>query len=137
MSQWIFVIKDDESVFDKRIKNKSWPIYPGTKFQTFLEIGDAIVFYQAGQHAQKFLGTAVVNSDVKSIPDKIDHYLNIDRIDVWKNPLSIRGMLSQLSFIVNLNNWGLHMQGGILKLNENDYSIILKAAKKLTLKKTD
>ena len=135
MGQWIFVIKDDESVFNKRIKNKSWPIYRNTKFQTFLEIGDDIVFYQAGQHAQKFLGTAVVNSDVKPIPDKIDYYLNIDRTDVWKNSLSIRGILSKLSFIKNLNNWGLHMQGGILKLNENDYSIIQKAAKKTNTKK--
>ena len=97
MNHWIFVIKDDERVFDLRIKQKKWPIYPATKFQKYLKIGDIIVFYRAGKYGQYFLGTALVNSKVKPTPDEIDLHIDIDKIDVWKERLSIRGMLSQLS----------------------------------------
>jgi len=124
-------MKDDESIFDLRIKEKKWPIYPGTKFQKYLKIGDIIVFYRAGEHGQYFLGTALVNSKVKPIPDKIDLHIDIDKIDVWKERPSIREILSQLSFIKNIDHWGLHLQGGVLKINKKDHSIITKEAKKL------
>jgi len=130
MNHWIFVIKDDETVFDLRIKEKKWPIYPGTKFQKYLKIGDIIVFYRAGQHGQYFLGTALVNSKVKSMADKIDLHIDIDKIGVWKERPSIRKILSQLSFIKNVNYWGLDFQGGVLKIKEKDYSVILKEVKK-------
>jgi len=135
MNHWVFVIRDDETVFKKRIEAKKWPLYPLTKFQKYLEIGDQITFYQAGKHAQQFLGTAEVKSKVKPIPGKIDNYIDIDRIDIWKKQPSIRDIVSKLSFIKNKGHWGLYLQGGILKVARKDHSTILKEAEKLKTKK--
>lgn len=137
MNHWIFVIKDDERVFDLRIKQKKWPIYPATKFQKYLKIGDIIMFYRAGKYGQYFLGTALVNSKVKPTPDGIDLHIDIDKIDVWKERPSIRGMLSQLSFIKSQEYWGLYLQGGVVKINKKDYSIIIKEPKKIETKKIE
>lgn len=133
MSHFIFVIKDEESVFNNRVEHKKWPLYLGTKFQKYLKIEDHIIFYQAGKNGQKFLGTAMIKSKVKPDPDKINFYIDIDRIDIWKKPLSIRNILSKLDFIKYKNNWGIHFQGGIVRLDEKDYSVILQEGKKYTL----
>jgi|APSaa5957512535_1039671.scaffolds.fasta_scaffold75676_2 hypothetical protein len=135
MRQWVFVIRDEEIVFKKRIKQKMWPLYRGTKFQTFLEIGDKIVFYQAGLGGQIFLGTAEVKSEVKQIPKKIDSYIDLDKINIWKKHPSIRNMVAKLSFIKNKEHWGLYLQGGILRMEKKDYTTIINAAKELEVKK--
>lgn len=135
MNHWVFVIRDDKIVFEKRIKAEKWPLYPATKFRKYLKIGDKIIFYQAGKYGQQFLGTAEVKSKVKPIPNKIDYYIDIDRIDIWKKQPSIRNIISKLSFIKNKGHWGLYLQGGILKMNRVDHAIILKESEKLKTKK--
>ena len=130
MNQWIFVLNDDISVLNKRSKAKRWPIFHRTINKKYLEIGDHIIFYQAGNGGQKFLGTAVNNSKVQSIQDSIDGFVDIDKIDIWKKDLSIRNILSDLNFIKNKEHWGAYLQGGVLRLNKQDYALILKAAKK-------
>jgi len=135
MHHWIFVIRDDEFVFKKRIKNKTWPIFASTKLQTFLAVGDDVIFYQAGLHGQKFLGTAIIKSNLKKIPEKIDFYVDIDEANIWKNPPSIRGLIPKLDLIKNKIHWGLDLQGGILQLNEKDHTLIVNESEKLKRKK--
>lgn len=129
LNHWIFVITEDEGVFKKRIESKSWPISRGTKHQTYLTKGDYIIFYHAGMDRKRFLGTATLKSSLKSIPNKIDSYVEIGMIELLMPPLSIRDLLPDLKFIKNKDYWGLYLQGGIIKLDENDYSFILNAAK--------
>lgn len=135
MNHWIFVIRDEALVFDKRIDNKKWPLYPATKFRKYLKIGDEIIFYQAGKYGQKFLGTAAVNSKIKLIPDKIDYYIDMDKIKIWKNPPSIRNLLPKLGFIKDVSHWGLYLQGGILKSSEKDFSAIIEETEKIKTRK--
>ncbi len=135
MRYWVFVIRDDESVFNKRIENKKWPIFHSTKFRTFLEIGDKIVFYKAGEHGQIFLGTAILKTKGLEIPDKMMFYVDLEAIDIWTKSPSIRNQIKNLSFIKNKEHWGLNLQGGILKMKKNDYFLILEEAKKLEQKK--
>lgn len=134
MNHWVFVIKDDELIFKKRIEHEKWPIFSGTKFRKFLEVGDSIIFYQAGKHGQKFLGTAKMKSEVKPIPDRMDYYIELDKIDLWKKQPSIRGIVSKLSFIKNKMHWGLYLQGGVLKMDKKDHNTILKEFKKINVK---
>ena len=135
MRHWIFVIRADESVFKKRIEQKKWPIFHATKFRVFLEICDNVIFYKAGEGGQKFMGTAVLKSQATPIPDKVDYYVDMEKIDIWKNHPSIRNLIPDLGFIKNKDHWGLYVQGGVLRIEKNDYSTILKAAKKLERKK--
>jgi len=135
MNYWVFVIRDDQFIFDKRIEHKKWPLYRATKFRKFIQIGDNVVFYQAGKHGQKFLGTAVIKSRSKPIPNKMDYYVDMYRIKIWNNAPSIRNLIPNLEFIKNKVSWGLSLQGGVLKINEKDRAVILKEAKKLKQKK--
>jgi len=135
MNHWVFVIKDDEFVFKKRIEHKKWPIFSSTKFRKYLEIGDSIIFYQAGKHGQKFLGTAIMKSKVKPILDRMDYYVELENIDLWKTQPSIRSIISKLSFIKNKIYWGIYFQGGVLKIDKKDHSIILKEVEKSKTKK--
>ncbi len=58
MACWIFVINDDDKVFEKRMSEKKWPIFIHTHNRRNLRINDNIIFYKAGKDGQKFLGTA-------------------------------------------------------------------------------
>jgi hypothetical protein len=129
MNHWIFVITEDEGIFKKRIENKTWPISRGTKHQTYLTEGDSVIFYHAGMDRKRFLGTASLKSPLMSIPNKIDSCVEIDMIELLMPPLSIRGLLPDLKFIKNKDYWSLYLHGGIIKLDEDDYSFILNAAK--------
>lgn len=129
------MIRDEEIVFKNRIQSRTWPIFPGTKHQTEVKIGDMLIFYQGGLNGQIFLGTAKITSELKSIPGKIDDIFEIDDIVLWKKPPSIRDMLSKLQFIKNKTSWGLNLQGGILKPTNNDFNLILDRAEKINVKK--
>ena len=135
MTKWIFVINDDETVFEKRIKSKTWPMFPGTKHKTEVKIGDIIIFYRGGNNGQIFLGTAKISSELKSIPGKLDDVFEIDDIVLWKKHPSIRDMLPKLQFIKNKTHWGLCLQGGILEPSKKDLELILDSAEKINVKK--
>ncbi len=126
---------EDESIFKKRIANKSWPISKRAKYQTHLAIGDDVIFYQGGMNKQRFLGTAKIKSLPKSIPEKIDYYVDIENIEILPTPLGIRNLLPKLELIKNQDYWGLYIQGDIIKLNKNDYLLILKEFSKLMKQK--
>ncbi len=134
MRHWIFVIRDDYSVFNKRIEHKKWPIFHSTKLRTFLEIGDDIIFYQAGLEGQIFLGTAVLKTIGEKISDEMTYFVDLEGIDIWKKQPSIRNLIKKLNFIKNKEHWGLNLQGGILKIDDKDYALILKESKKLKQK---
>ncbi len=84
---------------------------------------------------QRFLGTAKIKSLPKSIPEKIDYYVDIENIEILPTPLGIRNLLPKLELIKNQDYWGLYIQGDIIKLNKNDYLLILKEFSKLMKQK--
>ena len=135
MSYWIFVIRDDDSVFDNRIKQKKWPLFQSTKFRTCLEIGDNIIFYKAGKNAQIFLGSAVIKNPGEEISGKMVYNADLEEIDIWKKQPSIRNLIKNLRFIKNKEHWGLNLQGGIIEVDDKDYSLILKESKKVNRRK--
>ncbi len=72
----------------------------------------------------------MIKSKVKQTPDKIDSYIDLDKIDTWKKHPSIRNLLSNLSFIKSQDHWGRFLQGGF-EMGKRDRSVILEEAKKL------
>ena len=46
------------------------------------------------------------------------------------NPLSIYDVKEKLSFITKKKKWGAAMQGGIIKISEKDYGLIVKEMSK-------
>jgi len=120
-------------VIKYRLDKKKWPLYSGTANRKRLEVGDSIVFYAAGYQvsSQHFIGAARVsgirlydglridNDDwLTDIPDFI---VELDNIEIFEQPVSIRERLSKLSFILNKKSWGNSLQGGTRLISEKDF----------------
>jgi len=109
-------------------KKKKWPIFSFTANRRKLSEGDGIVFYQAGIGGQKFLGQAEVASKIKKEGDKIDYFVGMKDVKVWKNHVEMHPLINSLDFIADKNAWGRHMQGGVRKLSRKDFTTIIKEA---------
>ncbi len=123
MSCWILVINDTNSEFEKRIEEKKWPIFTFTPNRKKLKTGDRIIFYKAGIEGKKFLGTAKLNSDL-NIETRLGYSISLTDIKIWKRPRSVEKLLDKLEFIRDRKAWGRFFQGGVIKINGKDYTII-------------
>ena len=128
MDFWIFVISDIYAEFKKRMEKKKWPIFSFTANRQKLKEGDGIVFYQAGIGGQKFLGEAKVASKIKKEEGKIDYFVGMKDVNVWKNHVEMHPLINSLDFIGDKKAWGRHMQGGVRKLSRKDFTTIIKEA---------
>lgn len=83
-----------------------------------------------------FLGTAVVVSPARI--DKSDesaklfltpgtYRVDIRDIQIWERSKPIRPLLKKLSFIKNEEHWGPYLQGGVRKISEGDYKVIIES----------
>ncbi len=124
MNLWIFVIKDSDDEFLNRVKDKKWPIYNKTRNRKKLVIGDQIVFYKAGTNGQKFLGNATIKTNLKK-QTTFEYLLEMHEISVWKTRVAIKQIITNLDFIINKENWGLHFQGGIIPISQKDFNTII------------
>ena len=118
---WIFVISDSKAKFTNRLENKRWPLFPYTKYKKQLSHGDRVVFYQAGVDGQRFLGTCTVASLPYQIEGKMDSFLDLGDIHVWGEDKLIKPLIKELDFIKNAVNWGIFLQGGVIKISSGDY----------------
>ncbi len=125
---WIFVINNDYSIFQRRINEKKWLIFSNTHNRKKLRVGDRIVFYKAGRiDGKKFLGSALISTKLKR--DRSDFSLGLSNIDVWKETIDIKTFLDKLDFIKDKTIWGSYLQGGIIPISDSDYAIIQTAKK--------
>jgi len=124
-----------------RLKNKVFPLYSGTKRQTFLKPNDSFIFYLAGRRKQvaySFVAYGTIEGVVTN-----DHYSEdelhlsapIEKIVKLKpiveyKPVSIYLVKDKLSFITKKKKWGSSMQGGIIKITKEDFNIIVKEMNK-------
>lgn len=131
LSNWIFIIKDTESEFKKRIEDKRWPIYKFTKHKRQLRKGDNVIFYMAGSGGKKFLGMGELASELKD-SGSMDSIVMLSNTKTWKDPVPMNNVLEHLKFITNKVNWGIHFQGGVIKISDDDYNLILSKKSKLT-----
>lgn len=142
MSNYICMISDhlDEKgnrtkgteIYSNLMSKNVWGLHPTTATRTKLKEGDKLVFY-LGSNKQVFLGTAVVRSkpyiDKKGESDnwflnKGTYRLDLANVMIWDKPKPIRPLLNKFSFIKNVIKWGPYLQGGIRKIDQEDYDII-------------
>ena len=120
----IFVIKDTDEEFEKRMDDKSWPIYSHTSNRRKLQAGDKVVFYKAGVGNKTILGTAEVASGIKPQGRTGDYTVSLRKIGIWKKPVLLKPIVGDLDFVDNKEQWGRYMQGGTIRLSEKDYNTI-------------
>jgi len=124
-----------------RLLNKIYPIYDGTRLQSFLKPNDKFIFYLAGKLKSKTnmfvahgeIEDIVVNNfyseDDLHISSPIGKVIKLKSIVEGKN-LSIYDVKDNLSFVTKKKKWGSSMQGGIIQITEKDYNLITKEMNK-------
>lgn len=134
---WIFVSQPFSDfnrgniieVMSKGNSEKKWPIGKRTHKKKLLSKSDKILFYEAGAEGQKIFGSGELLSGLKVNKEEVEEFVIIGNFKIWNPPTSIRGVISNLSFIKNVNYWGLYFQGGIVPINESDFNILLNLKK--------
>ena len=122
---WIFVIKNTDDEFNRRMDDKSWPIHNYTANRKKIQSGDKILFYKAGVGNKNILGSAEIVSEIKPKAGTEDYTVSLDKIDIWKKSALMKPMVENLNFVENNQQWGRYMQGGVIKINEKDYQTII------------
>jgi len=129
-----------ESAIDilaKRLSEKRYPLYNKTPHLKEVKEKDEVIFYVAGRNskAQNFIGQSIISSseipnELLVDPDKkryvVEKYLILDNIKMFKAPVHIKSIIVHLDFIKNKSNYGVYLMGGVSKITENDFNLIIK-----------
>jgi len=107
-----------------------WPIGKKTLHRNELSENDKVLFYQGGEGGKKIVGGAELASSLIRDENNIFDFVIIRNIKLWEKPVEIKTVLEELSFIINKMYWGLYLQGGVIKIPEKDYKVILTKAGK-------
>ena len=126
---WIFVIKNTDDEFKRRMERKSWPIYSYTVNRKKIQPGDGVAFYKAGEGNKVLLGTAETASAIKGKEGEIDYTVDLRNIVVWKKHVLMKPLVCKLDFVDNKDQWGLYMQGGAIRISKKDYGTVATQSK--------
>ena len=124
----MFTINDTDKAFVERIDKKAWPIYHRTPNKNNIKVGDQVVFYKAGNEGQKFIGSAEISSELKKI-NNLTYSIGLTNTKVWKKTVSIHDLLEKLTFIGNSQLWSTYMQGGVKRISDSDYALLVAKSK--------
>ena len=136
MQYWIFIsypysdfnygtIKE---IFGDSAHPIKWLIGEHTRFKKRLRADDKVLFYQAGEVEKKIVASGALRSDLRT-DEKQRDYVLVGDIELFVTPLLIKKILGYLSFVKDVKHWGIYFQGGITKIQEKDYKLILRKAK--------
>jgi hypothetical protein len=129
---WIFVFipfsdyypSNSEALLKKVEISHKWSIGKRTMHRNTLNCEDLVLFYQGGDEGKIILGCAELTSPLQIFNQ--DYFVELKNIEFWANPLSIKKLVRNLSF-VRSKDWGLYFRGGVVKVAEKDYQKIVKA----------
>jgi|TARA_Y100000031_G_scaffold143438_1_gene173884 predicted RNA-binding protein len=123
-------------IFNKRIEEKKYPLYPRTPNLNEIKDDDEVVFYiaGAGKERQSFVGQAIIQKvetpkEFLVDPDKDNHevikYLWFKKIKIFETSKNIQSIIDKLDFVKNKNNYGAYLMGGVKKLTQRDFNLII------------
>lgn len=131
-------------VLEARLDEGFWPLNKKTPHQKNLRRGDRILFYGTGAHdpnGQAFLAEGKVLGELERIRrtagqerawlgtlNRTRLQVPVGKADWFEAPVPIRPLLDDLSFIKNAQFWGAHLMGGITKIPQQDYDLVMRQA---------
>lgn len=141
INYYILVTSDSNTefaidIFNKRIEEKKYPLYPRTPKLNEIKEGDKVIFYiaGAGKERQSFVGQAIIEKvetpkELLVDPDKNNYeiikYLWFKNIKIFEKSVNIKSIINKLVFVKNKNNYGTHLMGGVKKISEKDFNSIV------------
>ena len=122
-------------IFNKRIEEKKYPLYPRTPNLNEIKEEDEVIFYIAGsgKERQSFVGQAIIQKvetprEFLVDPDKDNYevikYLWFKKIKIFETSKNIQSIINKLDFVKNKKNYGTYLMGGVRKLNQKDFDLI-------------
>jgi hypothetical protein len=152
---WIFIVKDAKNdqysqkglkIFEHRMGENFWGIKKETENGRkaanieYLGEGDYVLFYLSGNEGHCFLGTRVLASGHKKLPEEgakiITHEkfldwnegvdLKPDSVDTWTKPLPIERLRGKVDFVPVGENYGSYLQGSVKKIKQWEYDTIIR-----------
>ncbi len=127
--------KPAQEILNQRLKSRTWEIYDKTNLRNQLEEKSKVIFYLAGSgpSSQHFFGEAMIdkiiyaNSSYSEEANTMIHStLHFDQITNYQEPVSVKKILKKLTFITNPAKYGTALNGGVRRISEKDYEVILK-----------
>ena len=108
--------------------------------------GDLAVFY-VGRPECVFGGWAVLDSALMETAIEQQSLTRERRFDgslgvrltkpmIWETGVPVKDLLADLQVFHQKKNWGGYLQGGILRIPEEDFTLILGASEKLSNRRT-
>lgn len=121
-----------------RLERGLWNLYANTPHRKYIEAGDQVIIYLAGQsrEGKTFLASAVVKGitdDYKSLKglygDPPIAAIMLGDINMFQTCPKISEIKDELDFVPKNNpKWGCVMQRGLKVISEEDYRRIIAAA---------
>jgi hypothetical protein len=149
MNYWIFIVSNQNTdqgpltgrqIYETRMGDRFWGLGPRTPNRRHLKKGDSVLFY-VGMPEGAFAGTARLASDSYELGKAERRALSrgssffspqygvqLEEIDIWERPKSVKLLAPHLSFIENPNQWGLYLQGGIRQIEGTDFEFAVSAS---------
>ena len=146
MNYWIFVVKDqkvdDESmkgieIYNRRMEDEFWGLDENIPYRKILSKGDRVVFYLAAPY-KKLIGTADLSTSLKPLDEddkrkfihskilSADYGVKLEKVNIWNNHRNFEDYIDSLEFMENKQNWGAHLTGGISKISEDDFRLLIE-----------
>ena len=148
MSFYIFVNSDGYDLNDKkvrskqialyRITNKTYPLYKNTRNANSIKKDDFFIFYLAGSSSvdsKKFIAYGRVESVLTNknysehdvhLSQPIEKAVKLKSVKS-SSSVNIYDVKDKLEFISQKEKWGSSMQGGVIKIPEKDYNLIIQS----------
>jgi predicted RNA-binding protein len=127
-----------------RLNKGMWPLNRLTPHQARLREGDLVLFYVAGGREPEqgsivalgeVSGSRVASSRLDNqypawigIPGPVLYDVPVRQSEWFQKPVAIRELTRQLTFIRNQKAWGTYFQGGVRRIPEEDFKLILAVA---------
>jgi|GEM_PF-368648 len=151
-NHYIFVVKDHRcgdgvvdafTIFEDRVKKRVWGLSRFAAQRRRISRGDRVVFYVSSKSRKmlsQLVGCGVIDSqpypasDVErrlciAFPERYTHIVDLADVEIWPKPIPFRRVCGSLSFVRNKQNPYLYLQGGVVRICEDDYLTICNTAK--------
>jgi hypothetical protein len=116
-------------IINKILRSGKWPIGKYTVYRKQLSKGDRTLFYQAGNEGRKFVGSGELFSGLQQDDKGTSFHVIVGNLELWDSPVPMSEVLDKLSFIKDKSHWGLYLQGGVIRVSEEDYRTVVRRAK--------
>lgn len=145
---WIFIVVDHligsrtvsaMDVLKDRLERKIWIVNSKNPNVKHLREGDEVIFYLGRSRRERgFIGIGVLASKPRSLmkldgveyaspSSKFDQVVELRDVKLWEKVKPVVKIVPRLGFIKNKRNWGIYLQGGIVRIFKRDFELIVEA----------